>query len=162
MHEMIRQQFGAAIDTLEGVIHACPDAHWTVGLPQRQPWYLAFHTLFWLDLYLSEQAATYQPPKPFTLGELQPDVFPEKPYPKELLLDWLEACRISLAARIMTIRTEEGARRSCRLHWGEMQAGELLLYNMRHVQHHAAQLNFIIRNAGAEPAPWVMRADGLS
>ncbi len=110
----------SAIDTLEGVIRACPDAHWAVGKPQRQPWYLAFHTLFWLDLHLSEQAESYRPPKPFTLGELQPDVFPDKPYRKGLLL-----------------------------------------YNMRHVQHHAAQLNYLIRDAAAEPASWVMRADGL-
>jgi uncharacterized damage-inducible protein DinB len=42
-----------------------------------------------------------------------------------------------------------------------MQAGELLLYNLRHVQHHVGQLNLLIRQAGAEPAAWVMRADGL-
>lgn len=119
-------------------------------------------SLFWLDLYLSEQAATYQPPEPFTLSELQPDVFPDKPYAKEFLLDWLQSCRRSLAARILTVTTEQDARRPCQLHWGEMEAAELLLYNMRHVQHHAAQLNFVIRDAAAEPTPWVMRADGLA
>jgi uncharacterized damage-inducible protein DinB len=42
-----------------------------------------------------------------------------------------------------------------------MGAVELLLYNLRHVQHHTAQLNLLIRQAGGEPAPWVMCADGL-
>lgn len=161
MQDAIRQQFGAAIDSLEGSIRACPNAVWTTGERWFQPWYLAFHTLFWLDLYLSESDADYQPPAPFTRGELEPNVFPERPYSQQELLAWLERCRAALAARLPTIATEEGARRRCRLQWGEMEAAELLLYNLRHVQHHAAQLNLLIRQAGGEPAPWVMRADGL-
>jgi uncharacterized damage-inducible protein DinB len=35
---------------------------------------------------------------------------------------------------------------------------ELSLYNMRHVQHHAAQLNLILRQTGIEPQRWVSRA----
>ncbi|WP_133996212.1 DinB family protein [Dinghuibacter silviterrae] len=34
---------------------------------------------------------------------------------------------------------------------------ELLLYNMRHVQHHAAQLNLLLRQAGQTPPDWVSR-----
>ena len=155
MQDAIRPQFGAAIDTLGGAIQSCPEPVWTAGPRWYQPWYLAFHTLFWLDLYLSESAADYVPPAPFTRGELEPDVFPERPYTRQELLDWLQQCRESLAARLATISTDEGARRRCRLHWGEMGAAELLLYN------HAAQLNLLIRQAGGGPAPWVMRADGL-
>ena len=161
MHEAIGQQLGAAIDTLDGAIRACPDGLWTAGERWHQPWYLAFHTIFWLDLYLSESDSEYQPPAPFTLGELEPGVFPERSYTQRELLAWLDQCRDALAARLATIATDDGARRRCRLHWGEMEAAELLLYNLRHVQHHAAQINLLIRQAGGEPAPWVLRADGL-
>ena len=161
MRDAVYQQFGAAIDSLEGAIRACSDAVWTAGERWYQPWYLAFHTLFWLDLYLSESSSEYEPPAPFTLGELEPGVFPERPYTRQELLSWLEKCRKNLADRLSTISTDEGARRRCRLHWGEMEAAELLLYNLRHVQHHVGQLNLLVRQAGGEPAPWVMRADGL-
>lgn len=161
MRDAIHQQFGAAIEALEGAIRACPEPVWTSGDRWYQPWYLAFHTLFWLDLYLSESALDYVPPAPFTRGELAPDVFPERSYSKQELLAWLGQCRAALADRLTTISTEEGASRRFRLHWGEMEAVELLLYNLRHVQHHAAQLNLLIRQSGGEPAPWVMRADGL-
>ena len=100
------------------------------------------------------------PPAPFTRGELEPDVFPERVYSKKELLGWLKQCRKALAARLSTISTDEDARRRCRLHWGEMDAVELLLYNLRHVQHHVAQLNLLIRQAGGEPAAWIKRADG--
>ncbi len=161
MRDAIHQQFGAAIDALDGAVRACPDPAWTTGERWYQPWYLTFHTLFWLDLYLSESATDYVPPAPFTCGELEPGVFPERPYTKQELLAWLQRCREALATRLSTISTDGGARRRCRLHWGEMGAAELLLYNLRHVQHHAAQLNLLIRQTGGEPAPWVMRTDGL-
>ncbi len=45
-------QFGGSIDMLENAIRACPDTLW--GAAERPPfWYLAYHTLFFLDLYLS-------------------------------------------------------------------------------------------------------------
>ena len=54
------RQFGAAIDMLENAVLACPSAHWNERLwsDQEQPdyptfWYLTYHTLFWLDLYLT-------------------------------------------------------------------------------------------------------------
>ena len=161
MIDAIRQQFGAAIDSLEGAIRAYPEAAWTDGERWHQPWYLAFHTVFWLDLYLSESSFDYTPPPPFTRGELEPNVFPERPYSKQEILDWLQQSRAALETRLETVTTPEDARRPCRLHWGTMEAAELLLYNLRHVQHHAAQLNLRIRQAGGEPSPWVMRTDGL-
>jgi hypothetical protein len=159
MREAIRQQFGAAIDSLGGAIRSLPDDAWTSGDRWQQPWYLTFHTLFWLDLYLAESAVGYEPPPPFTRGELEPGVFPDRAYTKQELLAWLDRCRKALAARLATIATDEGARRRCRLPWGEMEAVELLLYNLRHVQHHVAQLNLITRRAGGEPSPWILRAE---
>ena len=161
MRNPIYQQFGAAIDALDGAIRACSDTVWLSGEKWFQPWYLAFHAIFWLDLYLSESDTDYQPPAPFTRGELEWGVFPDRPYTQQELLDWLGRCRQALTARLETIATEADLKRLCVLKWGEMEAGELLLYNLRHVQHHAAQINLLVRQAGGEPAPWVMRADGL-
>ena len=38
-----------------------------------------------------------------------------------------------------------------------MSNGELLLYNMRHVQHHAAQLNMLLRQATDSAPDWVSK-----
>lgn len=42
----------------------------------------------------------------------------------------------------------------------EMTRAELLLYDLRHVQHHAAQLNPILRQAVDAAPGWVARAKG--
>jgi len=71
------QQFGAAIDMLDNAIRACPDQQWRGRLwvhPSELPeysqyWYIAFHTLFWLDLYLSGAVEGFTPPAPYTLDE---------------------------------------------------------------------------------------------
>src|SRR5438445_13680729 len=47
------QQFGAAIDMLENALVACPDELWSDRSRHPEFWYLVFHTLFFLDLYLS-------------------------------------------------------------------------------------------------------------
>jgi hypothetical protein len=54
--------------------------------------------------------------------------------------------------------TDEKARQRCRFAWGEVSFAELLLYNMRHVQEHAAQLNLILgQRVGSAPG-WVTKA----
>src|SRR5260370_31419072 len=83
------QQFGAAIDMLENAIRVCPDEIWSDL--SKQPrwvdndvvgfWYVAYHTLFFLDLYLSDSAQGFTPPSPFNLDELDPaGLLPERPY----------------------------------------------------------------------------------
>ena len=77
----LQQQFGAAIDMLENALLACPDELWADRSKQPEFWYLVYHTLFWLDLYLSDSAEGFAPPAPFTLGELDPaGPLPERVY----------------------------------------------------------------------------------
>jgi uncharacterized damage-inducible protein DinB len=38
-----------------------------------------------------------------------------------------------------------------------MSNGELLIYNMRHVQHHAAQLNMLLRERTNSAPNWVSK-----
>jgi len=51
LKEIIWQQFGAAIDMLENALIACPGELW--DSPSKF-WYNGYHSLFWLDYYLSD------------------------------------------------------------------------------------------------------------
>src|SRR5512137_1617974 len=125
---------------LEHAMRACPDHLWYArlwGEHAQQPelsqfWYIAYHTLFWLDLYLSGSAEGFAPPAPFTLDELDPaGLVPERPYTRDELQAYLEHCREKCRATVEGL-TDEKARRRCKLSWGEVSFAELLLDNMRH------------------------------
>jgi hypothetical protein len=153
----IRQQFHAAIDMLANAIEACPEAVWS-GRGRGAFWYLAFHTLFFLDLYLSPEGEDrFHPPPPFNVAELEDEVVaPEPAYRKDELLGYLEHCRKKLDA-VMAAMTDAWAVESCPFPFRAMSNGELLLYNMRHVQHHAAQLNLRLRQETDSAPRWVSK-----
>jgi uncharacterized damage-inducible protein DinB len=151
-------QFGATIDMLENAIRACPDGLWSDAERQPQFWHVAFHTLFYLDLYLSESSRGFAPPAPFTLTELDPSgTLPERVYSKTEVLAYLEHGRRKARARINGLRAENATQR-CEFDWINLGVFESLLYNMRHVQHHAAQLNLLLRQANHPVPRWVSRS----
>lgn len=152
-------QFGAALDMLRNAIDACPDDVWAD--PSREPkfWYVAYHALFWLDLYLDGTREGFVPPEPFTLDELKPEgVLPETPYSKETLRAYwthcFEKCRTTLREL-----TEAAAERECVFPRRTYRFSELLIYNFRHVQHHVGQLNLILRERSDIGAVWVGRTE---
>lgn len=151
-------QLGAAIDMLENAIVACPDHVWDDGVPPPAFWYNAFHALFYLDLYLFDAVDGFAPPEPFGLEELDPaGVLPPRPYSKDEILTYVEYCR-RRANAVFEAMTEETAARRSGIEWLDMSFLAAQLYNMRHVQHHAAQLNLILR-AKTDSAPrWVRSA----
>jgi DinB superfamily len=165
-------QFGAAIDMLDNALVACPDSLWRQRAwraPHPLPpeytefWNLAFHALFWLDLYLSGSAEEFAPPTPFTRDELDPDgIVPDQPYTREQLRAYLASTRQKCHTTLATL-TDEQARQPVAFPWARGQAVsyfELQLYNMRHVQEHAAQLSLVLGQHGVpdEALDWVARA----
>ena len=155
---IVWQQFGAAIDMLENGVRDCPDDLWGDRSQRPEFWYLVYHTLFWLDLYLSGPVEGFAPPAPFTLDELDPaGLIPDRPYTKKELQTYLEHGRRK-CRKVIDALTEEQERRRHRFGWGEASYLELLLYNMRHVQHHAAQLNLILRQQIDSAPGWVAQA----
>jgi hypothetical protein len=155
---IIGQQFGAAIQMLENAIRACPDNLWGDRSEQPEFWYTAYHALFWLDLYLFGTVEGFVPPAPFNLDELDPaGLLPERVYTKGELQAYLDHCRNKLQMTLDTATDEKFAQR-CRFGWGEVSFAELLLYNMRHVQDHAGQLNQILGQKTGSAPDWVTRA----
>ena len=170
------RQFGAAIDMLENALVACPASLWTEQLWSIPPssefppqfaefWYVTFHALVWLDLYLSgvpEEA--FAPPPPFAQGELDSEeTVPERPYTREELRAYLRSTRQKCHHTLVAL-TDEQARQPVEYPWSEGQPVsflELQLYNLRHVQEHAAQLSLVLgqHSIPAADFDWVARAN---
>src|SRR3981081_1403358 len=100
--EALGRRFAAAIDQLEHALRACPDALWQESLWEVSPedpgveqdgapiqvspafWYVAYHALFFLDLYLSGGRelldAGFAPPAPFRADEHEAGALPHRVY----------------------------------------------------------------------------------
>ena len=175
------RQFGAAIDALDAALATCPDSLWTARLwsdPPDRPlpswfppqfaefWYLSYHAIFWLDLYLSGvREEDFAPPAPFVWVEIDPSPVLDRPYTGEELRAYLAATREKCHAILIAL-TDAQLRRPVDYPWAAGQVvsfGELLLYNMRHVQEHAAQLNLYLGQQAVPAVPdWVTGAEDAS
>ncbi len=161
-------QFGAAIDMLHDAIVASPPALWerpmwregTQPAEYSQVWNIAYHALFWLDLYLSGSPEGFAPPAPFGLDELDPrGALPDRPYTLDEMLGYLAHCR-DKCRRITSQLSEARAREICTLTWGQPSFLELQLYNMRHVQEHAAQIALLLGQEAGYAPRWIAYARG--
>jgi len=164
--EDLWKQFGASIDMLKNAIMLWPEESWDTN---RKFFYNAYHCLVFLDYYLTIPPDNFSSPLPFTIAapgdvieDAIDDVIPDRVYSKKELVDYLQLSR-EKCRKIIGALTEEKFKER----WIEEQASgamnysvlEILLYNMRHVQHHAAQLNLFLRQAINNAPGWVARAE---
>ena len=156
LKEEIWNQFGASIDMLENAIRLCPNEFWDT---ETKFWYNAYHCLFWLDYFLTLEPDTFCPPKPFTLSEFDPaSPTPERPYTKDELLSYLHASREKCHGLISGL-TDQLLRQRWVNAYRNYSVFEILLYNMRHVQHHAGQLNLLLRQETDSAPQWVWQTE---
>ena len=152
-------QYGAGIDTLGDAIGLCPDALWTAvvwpddeDVRYGQFWFIAYHTLFWLDLFLTGSSDGFAPPPPFIRGAL-----PDQPYPKDTVRAYLSECREKCRSTIEGL-TDVRAQERCPFLWMEPTYLELQLYCLRHIMEHAGQLGYFLGHNDIAGIDWVSRA----
>jgi hypothetical protein len=167
-NKMLWRQFGAAIDMLGEALRDCPDELWEKRLWEDQPgqwvalgfsafWYLGYHTLFWLNLYLTGAEEGFAPPAPFALVEMEAGEQLPRTYTRGELLGYFDYCRVKCQDTIEAMSGEQAAR-LCRFSWGELPFAELQLYNLRHVQEHGAQLRMFLGQHAGKSTTWVSQA----
>ncbi len=153
------RQYGAAIDTLSHAMELCPDELWTavVWPDDEDPrygqfWFIVYHTLSWLDLFLTGTREEFELPAPFVRGRV-----PDEPYTRQQLRDYLAHGRRKCRAAVDGL-TDERARRVCVFPWMEPTYLELQMYCMRHVMEHAGQLGYFLGQQGVTGMDWISQA----
>ena len=154
INESIWTQFGASLDMLENAIKMCPDEHWNTHLDF---WYTTYHCIFWTDYFLTTEPLSFAPPQGYTLSEYEPDKKPDIVYSKATLMLYLTHCRNKAKTLIAGLTTEQLSARWIN-EYKDYTMLEVLLYNMRHVQHHVAQLNLLLRQSINDAPIWVSLA----
>jgi hypothetical protein len=149
----IWNQFGAALDMFENALEKCPDSLWN---GEDKFWYIAFHTLFYTDYYLDLDPDKFHPPAPFTLSEFSEDEMPDRVYDKETLIEYTGHCR-EKCRKLLSGFTKEIAEFVWKNKWKSYSMFELIIYNMRHVQHHTGQLNLLLGRIDHGLPVWVSK-----
>ncbi len=109
------KNFGAAIDMLTGVIVLCPDELWG---KDRRFFYMAYHTVIFLDYYLTHPVREFRPGLPYTIGDMDnlpaeavDDVLPDRQYTKEEFVEYLGSIREKCKRLILSASEETLAER---------------------------------------------------
>lgn len=158
---IMSNQYQAALRTLEQSIDRTDNETWAaehMDMPVNQ---VVFHTLFYADLYLGRGVPEFrnQPyhrerPGFFRDYEELEDRVPTHFYSRDECRSYLEFC-VQKARTEMDGETAETLRADTGFGWRNMTRAELHVHNIRHIQHHAAQLGLRHQLAGGPPLRWV-------
>lgn len=168
------KNFAAAIEMLRSVIAKCPDEVW---YSEKKFYYISYHTVIFLDYYLSNPVKEFQPYLPYTLGDADhlpagavDDVLPNAHYSKNELQYYVDRTREKCKELVCLSPTEKFNSKWIEEDEIEMHGLcpslvtnytllEILFYNLRHVQHHVGQLNLLLRQKAGVAADWISLAD---
>ena len=157
----LRGQYHAALTTLKVAIGKCPQSLWVESTHPSAYWQVAYHALFFTHLYLvqNEEAFTpwehhidqynfleelpWPPHDPPTLHE---------PYTKEQVLAYWELVDAMVDPTVDALDLEAD---NCGFWWYEMNKLEHEWMNVRHTQHHAAQLADRLERATGQSIDWM-------
>ena len=159
--QLIANQFEAALCTLNACVERCPDANWNARVGNLAFCQVAFHTLFYADFYLGrneesfrEQAFHRDNPQFFRDYEEFEDRAQVLLYERSAIKRYMTHCR-SKAAQAIAAETPESLVAPCGFARRTFSRAELYVYNLRHIQHHAAQLSLRLRLDADVDIPWI-------
>jgi uncharacterized damage-inducible protein DinB len=111
--------------------------------------------------YLTLKPKDFHPPSPFTLSEFE-DLIPNRVYNKEELLKYCDFCKTKCKDLLLSLNEEileqKWVNESDTMNFSVF---EILLYNLRHVQHHVGQLNLLLRQNNLQAPDWEYREEDI-
>ena len=154
------EQYKAAFLTLEMCIDKCPDSFWNEKVHENTFNQSVFHALFFGDLYLGlnpevveDQDFHRKNADTFAGYEELESNSPAKSYEKAFTKSYLNHC-VGKAESVMAGETEESLKKQAGFSWMEFERAGVHPYNIRHIQHHAAQLILRLRQAEDLELQW--------
>lgn len=166
LKDLLTHQFEASLCTLNLAIVKCPDSIWHQNVAKWKFCQAAFHAVFFADVYLQPsddvEAVKRQPfhlehKDQFRDYEEMEDRAQVLLYEKAFVMKYIQNARRKAQE---TISRESGdvLAGPSGFSWRKCSRAELHVYNIRHIQHHAAQLSLRVNLDCGEVIPWVSHA----
>jgi hypothetical protein len=176
LRSVLKSQYHAALAMLHETLERCPDDVWSSTEHKNSFWQVAYHTLFFAHLYLQPNEAAFQPwehhqgpvqnedgiagpPDPNSTLPLIPE-----PYSRTDVLSYWKFCDDLVDVAVDALNLADP---SSGFSWYQVSKFEHQIINIRHIQHHTAQLADRLRSAADVGIKWVgarrsgdLRAEG--
>lgn len=136
----IQSQYLAGLAMLEEAITRCPDNLWDAAQPVNRFWQVAFHSLFYVHLYLQPTEANFtrweKHERDVPLGHDPEADSTVQPFTQSELLEYLALCReqVQIQVDAMDLAAPSG------FYWLPFDKMELQFYNIRHLTLHTGEL----------------------
>ena len=151
-------QFEASLAMLNNCVKACPEEHWEGRIANGTFRWVTYHTLFFVDFYLSPSKEAFELREFHQHGGDERKPCPAAGLTNDETLAYVKICRDKMRITIAqetreSLERESGFRKN-------LTRGELHIYNLRHVQHHTGQLSAYLRRVAADhldqgALPWI-------
>ena len=159
----IKGQYHAVLATLRQAIEQCPPQLWTAGEHPRAFWRIAYHAVFYTHLYMVQREkefvawehhrdeAHFVDRLPWPPHDWPPEV---EPYTPRQVLEYLAQVDAMVDATVdaLDLETDDSG-----FWWYTMPKLDHELMNIRHTEHHAAQLGERLTLAGLDGLDWIGR-----
>src|SRR5262245_32843960 len=157
--EILVGQFEASLAMLNVCISACAEEHWEGKIAHGSFRWVAYHTLFFVDLYLSESEEAFQLRDLHERGGDERGEEASPGLPKQETLAYVPICRQKMLETIAA-ETAESLTGPSGFSYRKISRAELHIYNIRHIQHHTGQLSAYVRRVdpahiGQRSLPWI-------
>ena len=166
LRTILKSQYHAAFAMLRETIEQCPDDVWLKTDQRNSFWQIAYHTLYFTHLYLQPNKESFQPWKHHQADVQHPDGIPDppdpdpnsslplipNPYTKEEVLAYWNVCdqMVDDSVDALDLNSPDSG-----FSWYKVSKLEHQIINIRHLEHHLAQLADRLRSAAGIGTGWV-------
>ena len=157
--QILTGQFEASLAMLNACIAACPEEHWEGKIANGSFRWVAYHTLFFVDLYLSPSEEAFQLRDLHHRGGDERGEDASLGLSKQETLSYVPVCRQKMH-RAIAAETVQSLAGPSGFSYRKFSRAELHIYNIRHIQHHTGQLSAYLRRVdpahiGQRSLPWI-------
>src|ERR1700722_3379230 len=153
--QALTHQFEAALCMLNQCVGSCKPEHWEGKIANDTFRQMAYHTLFYADLYLSTSEEAFKPRHLIQKGGDERGPILSPGLPLDETLEYAAICRQKVV-EIIPAETQASLEGPSGFPWIKFTRAELHLYNLRHIQHHTGQFSAYLRRV--DPAQGELKA----
>lgn len=159
LKQILTGQCEAVLAMMKQRIEVCPPEYWEGKIGESTFREDAYHALFFFDYYLSQNEEAFVLRDLHRKGGDEREPVISAGLSKEDTLSLVEICRQKIHESL-ALETDESLEGPSGFSWWKITRGELHIHNIRHIQHHTAQLSNYLRRVSDEHGlslklPWI-------